>query len=352
MPERTGSYYVSMASTDEFSRLPTIHDVARLAGVSKTTASDALQGRGRVSNRTRERVSAAAESLRYRPHAGARDLTRRRSEVLGLLAGDFFDPFVAEFAGYFEQEASRHGLQVLLSTAGSDLHDLNRALANLIEHRVAAVVLVACGEDDEAYRSIAGLIPVITLASSGPGTPIGVDDLTGALLAMGHLLELGHRRIAYLTGSLLPIQVDRARFAGYRAALNRASIQWPEEYRCKVTGRAGAENFQPIRTLLTSDQPPTAIFATSDVLALGVIAVAHELGIRVPEELSVVGFDDIQFASFPTVGLTTVRQPSAHLAFLAVEAVVQRLAGSASYSPTLIEPELVVRTSTAPPAAS
>jgi LacI family transcriptional regulator len=340
-----------MAFPDEFSRLPTIHDVARLAGVSKTTASDALHGRGRVSTATRDRVSAAAESLGYRPHAGARDLTRRRSEVLGLLAGDFFDPFVAEFAGHFEREASRHGLQILLSTAGSDLHDLKRALANLIEHRVAAVVLVACGDDDDAYRSIVGLIPVISLASSGPGTPIGVDDLTGALLAMDHLLDLGHRRIAYLTGRLLPVQVDRTRFAGYRAALSRASIQWPDEYRCEVTEADGTEDkLQPLRDLLTSHQRPTAIFATSDVLALGAMSVAHELGIRVPEELSVVGFDDIQFASFPTVGLTTVRQPSAHLAHLAVEAVVQRLAGTSTSSPTLVEPELVVRTSTAPPA--
>jgi LacI family transcriptional regulator len=336
-----------VTSADESFRLPTISDVARLAGVSKTTASDALQGRGRVSAATRERVSTAARTLGYRLHAGARDLTRRRSEVLGLLVGDFFDPFVSELTAHLEHEASSHGFRVLLATAGLDLQDEQRALSNLVEHRVASVILVAYGDNDESLRSVAGHTPVVSLASSGPGTSIGVNDLAGALLAMDHLIELGHRRIGYLTGPLLPAQVDRARLSGYRAALQRAALPAPPRYRCTIGPHGSRDRLAPLQEMLTSSERPTAVFATSDVLALDLMACAIELGLQVPQDLSIVGFDDIQIASFPTIGLTTVAQPAAELARMAVEAAIQQLSGQGQPGSALLDPRLVVRTSTA-----
>ena len=140
---------------------PTIRDVARLAGVAKTTASDALQGKGRVSEETRARVEAAAAALRYRPHAGARELTRRRSAVLGLLVGDLFDPFNAELTGLLEQQAAENGYRVLLATAGPDLQGEESALSSLLEHRVAALILVAYTGDDAGLRTITEHTPLV-----------------------------------------------------------------------------------------------------------------------------------------------------------------------------------------------
>ncbi|WP_457108918.1 LacI family DNA-binding transcriptional regulator [Marmoricola sp. URHA0025 HA25] len=331
--------------------LPTIRDVARLAGVSKTTASDALQDRGRVSTATRTRVENAAKALGYRAHAGARDLIRRRSEILGLLVGDLFDPFVSELTGHLEHYASANGFKVLLATAGPDLRDSERALTNLTEHRVAALILVAYGDDEEVVRETVGhTTPVVSLASSGPGLCIGVDDVMGSIMAVDHLLKLGHTRIAYLSGALLPPAVDNARFTGYKAALRGANIGQEAALRCTTGKRSDERRLEPIRTMLTAPDRPTAVFATSDVLALELMGCASELGLQVPRDLSIVGFDDIQMAGLPMIALTTVMQPAAELAEMSVRAVLEQLAGEITATPRLLEPDLIVRRSTAPPA--
>jgi DNA-binding LacI/PurR family transcriptional regulator len=327
---------------------PTIRDVARLAGVAKTTASDALQGKGRVSEATRARVEEAAAALRYRPHAGARDLTRRRSEVIGLLVGDLFDPFNAELTGHLEQRAAASGYRVLLATAGPDLRQEGAALVNLLEHRVAALILVAYTGDDAGLRAITEHTPVVSIGYSGAvGVSIGLDDLTGALLAVGHLLDLGHRRIAYVSGTLITPSVDAARIAGYRAALRRAGIE--DELTVKVGPRFDAHRTNAVRALLSRDERPTAIFAASDITALEVMSCAMELGLRIPQDLSIVGFDDMQLAGLPMISLTTVAQPIAELARLGIESATDWLTTGEVAQPALIEPRLVVRGSTGPP---
>lgn len=332
--------------------LPTIRDVARLAGVAKTTASDALQGKGRVSARTRTRVEEAAAKLNYMPHAGARDLTRRRTEVLGLLVGDFSDPFNAEFTGHLEQHAAAHGFRVLLATAGPDLRGEESAISNLLEHRVAALILIAYTGDDTRLRSIGAHTHVVSIGYHGSaGTSIGLDDVTGARLATEHLLALGHRRIAYASGTILPATTDAARTAGYRAALRGANIEPGEHLLCTVGPRADPARMEAARRLLAAPDRPTAIFAASDITALDLMSCASELGLRAPDDLSVVGFDNMQLASVPMISLTTIAQPIDEMARLSVAAVVDRLSGKTP-RPVMLEPTLVVRGSTGPPPAS
>ncbi len=333
------------------SDLPTIRDVARLAGVAKTTASDALQGRGRVSEATRARVEAAAAALRYRPHAGARDLTRRRSEVLGLLVGDLFDPFNAELTGLLEQHAAANGYRVLLATAGPDLREEDVALSNLLEHRVAALILVAYTGDDAGLRTITEHTPVVSIGYSGSvGVSIGLDDVSGALLATGHLLDLGHTRIAYVSGTLIAPSTDAARISGYRAALRRAGIA--RDVIVKVGPHSDPQRNAAVRELLSGADRPTAIFAASDITAIEVMSCAMELGLRVPDDLSVVGFDDMQLSRVPMISLTTVAQPIAELARLGVEAATAWLTTGEVAQPAMLEPRLVVRGSTGPPAGA
>lgn len=327
---------------------PTIRDVARLAGVAKTTASDALQGRGRVSEATRARVEAAAAALRYRPHAGARDLTLRRSEVLGLLVGDFFDPFNAELTGLLEQRAAANGYRVLLATAGPDLQEEATALSNLLKHRVAALILVAYTGDDAALRAITEHTPVVSIGYSGAaGVSIGLDDLTGALLAVGHLLDLGHTRIAYVSGTLVAPRTDAARISGYRATLRRAGVR--DEAIVKVGPHSDPLRNEAVRELLSRPDRPTAVFAASDITAIEVMSCAMELGLRIPDDLSIVGFDDMQLARLPMISLTTVAQPIAELARLSIEAATSWLSSGEVAQSTMLEPELVVRGSTGPP---
>ena len=329
--------------------LPTIRDVARLAGVTKTTASDALQGKGRVSKETRAKVEAASEKLGYMPHAGARDLTRQRTDVIGLLVGDFFDPFSAEFTGYVEQHAAARGFRVLLATAGPDLRDGEAAISNLLEHRVAALILIAYAGDDARLRSLGLHTHIVSIGyNGGVGTSIGLDDVTGARFAAEHLLDLGHTRIAYVSGPILTPATDVARIAGYRAGLRAAEIDPPKSFLCSVGPRSDPDRMKPVEELLTSRRRPTAIFAASDITAIEVMSCAYELGLRVPNDLSVVGFDDMLLAGVPMISLTTIAQPSDELAQCSIKAVVDRLEGKKP-KPVLFEPRLIVRKSTAPP---
>jgi DNA-binding LacI/PurR family transcriptional regulator len=328
----------------------TIRDVAKLAGVSKTTASDALQGRGRVSEHTRARVEAAAVALRYRLHAGARDLTRQHTGAIGLLVGDFFDPFNAEFTGYLEQHAAANGFRVLLATAGPDLQGEAEAISNLLEHRVSALILIAYTGDDARLRSIGTQTHVVSIGYSGSAeTTIGLDDVTGASLAMEHLLELGHTKIAYVSGTMVAPATSSARLAGYRASLRGAGLEPTERLECKIGPRSTPDRMADVQALLTSNQRPSAVFAASDISAIELMSCAAELGLRVPDDLSVVGYDDMQLAGVPMISLTTIAQPVEEFARLSVAAVVDHLTPSSKPHSVMLEPHLIVRGSTGPP---
>ena len=332
-------------------RLPTIRDVARLAGVGKTTVSDALQGRGRIAPETREHVLAVAEQLGYHAHLGARDLTRRRTEVIGVVVGDFFDPFSAELTGRLEQHAAARGFRVLLSTAGSDLREEASAIMSLLEYRVAAIVLVAFTGDQSVLDRIGAHMPVVCIGYEGPcGVSIGIDDRHGGDLATRHLIDLGHRRIAYVSAALLPRQTDRDRLYGYRRALRRAGIR-PDRELVQQLGPASEERRQAmVRELLSRPERSTAVFAASDITAIEVMSCANELRLKVPSDLSIVGFDDVLLARTPMIALTTVAQPIAELARRGIDAAIGLIEDpQAPPQVTRIEPQLIVRKTTAPP---
>jgi DNA-binding LacI/PurR family transcriptional regulator len=325
--------------------------VARFAGLGKTTVADALQGRGRVSSQTRERVLAAAEQLGYHANVGARDLTRRRTEVIGVVTGDFFDPFIGELTGRLEQHAAARGFRVLLSTAGSDLREEKSAVTSLLEYRVAAIVLVAFTGDQQMLDTIGEHIPVVCLGYEGPcGVSVGIDERRGGDLATTHLIDLGHRWIAYLSAAMLPGQVDRDRRHGYRRALRRAGISPAQELVLRLPSVSEEERQELIGELLSQPQRPTAVFCASDITAIEVMSCANRLRLRVPGDLSIVGFDDIMLARTPMIALTTIAQPAAELAGRGIDAAVSLIEDpQAKLAPVRLEPRLVVRGTTAPP---
>lgn len=332
-------------------RLPTIFDVASLAGVGKTTVSDAIQGRGRMAPETRARVLAAAEQLGYRVHVGARNLIKQRTEVIGVVVGDLFDPFCAELTAHLELLAAQRGFRMLLTTAGSDLAAEANAVTSLVEHRVAAIVVISFTGDQSALDAAGSHMPVICIGYEGPyGVSIGIDDRRGGRLGTEHLLELGHRRIGYVSNSGMPQKTDRDRRDSYRRVLRRAGVSPDSELIMRLPASDKQERFARLRKLLSRPDRPTAAFAVSDITAIELMSCAGELGLRVPEDLSVVGFDDIMVAGMPMIALTTVAQPMAELAQRGIDAAIALIEDPrADIAVQRAEPRLIVRSSTAPP---
>ncbi|MFZ2052042.1 MAG: LacI family DNA-binding transcriptional regulator [Solirubrobacteraceae bacterium] len=343
--ERDGAGPVRAAA-----RLPTIFDVARLAGVGKTTVSDAMQSRGRMAPETRARVLAAAEQLGYRTHVGARNLIRQRTEVIGVVVGDLFDPFCAELTAHIELLAAERGFRVLLATAGPDLTAEASAITSLVEHRVAAIIVISFTGQQSVLDAAGTHMPVICIGYEGPyGVSIGIDDRLGGRLGASHLVDLGHRRVAYVSNSGVPLKTDRDRRDAYRRTLRGAGIAYDQRLALRLPAGAEDERYAQMRKLLEDPDRPSAVFAVSDITAIELMSCAQEMGLRVPEDLSVVGFDDIMLARMPMVGLTTVAQPMQELAQRGVDAAIGLIEDPDSDPPAQrVKPRLIVRKSTAP----
>jgi len=331
--------------------MPTIAEVAARAGVSPATVSRVVNGRTSVAKPTRERVLAAIEELDYSPNRMARALSLGRSTTICVVAPVSDSPAVAE---------RLHGVATKLNQSAFDLilHDVETAAqtAQLLselatpEH-VAAVVLISVRPDsDQLAKFAAAEIPVVVVNANVPGVDcICVDNLEGGRLAARHLLSIGHRKLAFVgdtEDSDLGFTGSRDRRIAFEEALNTAAVRLPDEFIQLGAHRSDAAR-QATLKLLDLDDPPTAIFAASDVQAIGVLEAAYGRNLDVPGDLSVIGFDDI--ASAKGMGLTTIRQPleesGALGARLALEAVEHKTLGMAMELPV----ELMIRRSTAPP---
>ena len=330
----------------------TITDVAARAGVGVGTVSRVLNGRANVRPLTRAKVLEAIEELKYRPSPTARNLSLRRTHVVGVVV-----PF---FTSYSAVERIR-GVASVLARSEYDLMLFDIEAEERREHAFrlfergdrsdGLLLLSIVPPEQEVERLRATRLPCVLVDAPHPDFPsIVIDDVHGGELATSHLIELGHRLIAFI-GDKPPdpfrFASSRDRTLGYERALARAGIDPRPEY-----VREGTQSHQIARgiaiDLLRLPQRPTAVFAASDAQALGVLEAARILGIRVPEELSVVGFDDVEVAGL--VGLTTVRQPLFESGRHGAELLLRSLAGApqAPHVETL-PVELVVRSTTAPP---
>lgn len=335
-------------------RPPGMMDVAREAGVSHITVSRVINGHPSVRPETRARVEAAIQKLGYRRNSVARALKSRRSSTIGvvIVGSDLFElprillgvETAAKEAGYWVSLASRQG--------ESTTADLTETLQRLTDQSVEAIAVVA--DRPAAVEALSGLslgVPVaVVMSGSVPNPDLGfveVDQELGARLAVRHLLGLGHRDIAHLTGALRTFDA-RARVDGWRAELAAAGAEG-----VLLEGDFSAESgFRLAHELCEHESgPPTAVFAGNDQMAMGVLAAFAERGVRVPQDVSVVGFDDMKGAGYLVPALTTVRQDFAHLGRSAIELLMRMLDGAPPQRQHLT-PRLVVRRSTAAPRAS
>lgn len=331
---------------------PTIYDVAREAGVSIATVSKILNGKGKISPSTRRRVLEAIERLGYQPNLLASALTGKRTQTLALLVPDVANPFFAEVARSVEDRGRALGFTVILCSTDNQDDRLARYLAVLKQKRVDGLII---GTGVEDLRLLAELkeegLPFTLIARdlrSLPVTSVRVDDFVGGYLAAQHLVELGHRKMAVLTESL-KVMSSRERVRGFRQALEEAGVPFPEEAVYTCAARVDDGRRKALAVLAAAD-PPTAIFAGNDLIAIGVLQAAKETGMAVPDDLSVVGFDNTVLATICDPPLTTVAQPIEEMGKQVVDWLVRELNGEADVKQRVIlRPELIVRASTAPP---
>lgn len=320
--------------------MPGIKDVARRANVSVGTVSRVLAKNETVNPELRELVETAIRELNFRPNGLARGLRRSRSDMIGLVIPDITNPFFAELAKHVEAIASAAGFSVLLSVSNDDPQRERTQVESLLNSFPTGIIVVPTHR--LSAEQWASDIATVVLDRPFAGYPlISVDHYHGAGLAARHLLDLGHRRIGYIAGPS-DTPVSRQRLAGFRDALAAQGIA-----PVVVEGQFDYASGETLgRTLLNrpAAERPSAVATASDQQAIGLLRVVNDLGLSVPDDLSIVGFDDISLASLVTPRLTTVRQPLERIAARAVAAVIG--AAAMPSEPELQPATLVVRNST------
>lgn len=328
----------------------TIRDVAARAGVSPTTVSHVINQTRPVSAGLAARVTVAMAELGFQPNTLARSLRRKRTHTLGMIIPDSANPFFAEVGRGIEDTSFAAGYSVILCNSGDDSARELLYMDVLIGKQVDGVLLVPTGKQTELTLTVqARNIPVVLIDRDLPGAAVDralIDNAAGAQLATRHLIDLGHRRIGYIGGPH-----DRGpepgRSAGYRQALQEAGLVFDPLLMVEGNFR-DAGGYGAAQTLLALPSPPSAIFAGNDLMAIGALAAARECGVLVPQQLSVVGFDDIHLASVVNPPLTTVAQPKYELGVIAVQLLLARLAHPELPPARHVLPaRLVVRQSTA-----
>lgn len=326
---------------------PSMADVAALAGVSHQTVSRVVNGSDAVRGDTRDRVLAAIEELGYRRNKSARALVMRRSGRLGLLYSQphLYGPSM--LAASVHQAGQKAGYDIILSPVPHlEAASAERAIEALLDDAVEAVLLgVSHQSFEDLVVQLASTVEVVMIHSDPPAgvRSVGIDQYAGAELATKYLLDLGHRTIAHVAGPVGWIDA-RQRREGWLGALQDAGVDRGPEIFGDWSSRSGYE----AGAELARDPSVTAVFAANDSMALGVIRALHEAGRRVPQDVSVVGFDDVPDAAYLWPPLTTVRQDFEPLGALAVEVATKAIDHGSVEVPPLLAPELVVRDSAAP----
>ncbi len=331
---------------------PTIHDVAASAGVSKSVVSRVFRDSPRVSETSRSAVLRAAHALGYRPNAAARTLVRRRSHAVGILVTDLHNLFLPEVAVGLDAVLEERGFTTFVVTGKHRQQTEEAALDRLLELRVDGVVCATARLGRAALRDAARATAVVNLTRT-PTVPridsVVGDDHLGATLVVDHLVAHGHRRIAMIGDTEERAGADRIR--GYQDAMARAGQSGAA--RVIAGGFSEAGGYRAATELLgagvTDHDRPTAVMVASDLAALGVLDAALALGVRVPEELSVVGYDNTPISGLRHIGLSTVDQSASRIGTSAADALLARIADPQRRAQRIvIAPALVPRATSGP----
>lgn len=328
-----------------------IKDIARAASVSHSTVSRALRDSPLVSAETTALIRKIAKEQGYTVSAVARGLVTRKTKTIGVVVTTIADPFVSEVVSGIEQTANDHGYSVFLADSYADPEREVRVVQSFAERRVEGIVVTASRVGTIYLEILSELkVPIVLINNQRRGEfmhSVMIENVEASRQATQHLIDLGHRRIAYL-GDQFGYQSDTERFAGYRQALEQAALPFLPELVVHGDGKPEG-GVKAMEFLLGLPQAPTAVFCYNDMSALGALRCIHDSGLRVPADISLVGFDDLFFASYTQPPLTTVRQPRQRMGLLAMEILLKLMSGQDSTDTIEVPAELIVRESTAPP---
>ena len=346
--EQAGSQLRPSVTGGNLSRPPVMADVARLAGVSHQTVSRVLNDHPNVRALTRDRVLAAIRELAYRPNAAARTLVTRRTHTLGVITADTMLYGPASMLYGFERAAHNAYFVSVASLPALDRRSMLDAVERFLGQGIEGIIVIAT--QDSAVAALAHVPPVVPLVAVGcgtraPVTSVAIDNRVGATAATRHLLSLGHQTVYHLAGPASCLDAEE-RVDGWREAMREASAPQP----AVLAGDWSASSGYELGGQLAAKAGLTAIFCGNDTMALGVIRALAERGLRVPEDVSIVGFDDVPEAGFFLPPLTTVRQDFGEVGRQALSTLVDRMCGAIPAGRRVrVAPELIVRASAAGP---
>ncbi len=334
----------------------TMDDVALAAGVSTATVSRVINNVPRVADATRQRVLDAIERLHYTPNFAGRMLATQRTHTLGLIITDITNPFYPAVVRGVEAAALNHGFSVLLYDTAENRQREAQALQLLRERQVDGLVICSSRLGTSRLAQLVhGKTPIVFINSQLAPSTVGsveTDHEVGMRAAVEHLVQLGHRRIVYLGGPPAS-QVQQRRLKAFRDAARDLGV-WTLERSQQPTVEGGEAGTREFLCEHDPDVRSTALITYNDLMASGALLAARACGLRVPEDLSLIGHDDIPMAALLSPALTTVRQPMQELGSRAVAMLVGHLQSTVAANPTVLSlrPQLIVRASTAPPAVS
>ena len=335
-------------------RRPTIFDVAGRSGVSKSTVSNVIRGAPYVSEETRRRVLEAVAELGYRPNALARQLVQQRTSTIGVVVGDLGNPIYSELVKLLERHALAHGYTTMVSNTDGHPELEAARIEALLEHRVEGIAMLQFSGDRSVIDEVVAAGVAVTVISCFDDRVdcVTVDERQGLALAVRHLASLGHRRLAYVTSPLVEEATDAARYFSFASECRRRRCSKTGVLTLDVEGvladAAGATD--ELAALLRSGGA-TGFAAANDIAAIALIEAIERLGAAVPSDVSVVGFDGIALGGLSRIGLTTVAQPHERMAEIGIDLLMERIEAGPLRPPrqVLLDPELVVRATTAPP---
>jgi DNA-binding LacI/PurR family transcriptional regulator len=328
-----------------------IKDIARVARVSHPTVSRAIRHSPLVKRETAEKIREIANKMGYRPNAVARGLVTRRTNTLGVVVTTIADPFIGEVVSGIEETANERGFSVFLANSNADPAREIKVVQSFQERRVDGI-LVAASRVGALYAPMLSRlkVPIVLINNQHPEEfvdSVVIDNVAASMKAVQYLIQLGHRRIAYM-GDQFGLQSETERFAGYREALSQANCPFIPELVVQADGRPEGGGFA-MEMLLAAPNPPTAVFCYNDMSAIGAMSRIRSHGLHVPQDISIVGFDDLFIASYTDPPLTTVQQPKRAMGRMATEILLKILQEPNYQAKIKMKGELIVRESTAPP---
>ncbi|MEL7159042.1 MAG: LacI family DNA-binding transcriptional regulator [Actinomycetota bacterium] len=326
-------------------RRPTMDDVAKRAGVSRALVSLVVRGSPKVSDKRRQAVLDAAKELGYRPNAAARSLAERRSNTVGVVINDLHNTFFADIVDGIHEAAAEHGYRLVLTTARRRPDEEASAVESFIELRVDAVILAGTRLDAAALAELGKACPLVAVGADPHGIDaVTTDDERGGELVVQHLVELGHRRLAHIDGGQGAGAAQRRR--GFTSACEEHGLV-PVVLSGDFTESSGT---QGVEDLLERPELPTALFAANDLVAVAAIDRLEDAGLRIPDDISVVGYDNTSLAALNHISLTTIDQPRVEMGQAALRCAIERIDhGRRAPVAQVLAPQLVVRHTTASP---